>query len=204
MVHVITSHDRDYFSGLLAHMHQDRRRVFVERLGWDLPAPEGEEEYDQFDTDEAIYLIAADRQGRHQASVRLLPTTGPHLLSTVFPHLCARGVPRGEDTWELTRMCVSPEAEDQKSVRQMIRVATVEFALLWGVRRYTAVSYMGLLSQVLAVGWDCEPLGMPAPDANGDMVGALRINITPDTLSLVRARAGLRAPVLRWETRHAA
>ncbi len=204
MVHVVTSHDRDYFGGLLAHMHRDRRRIFVDQLKWDLPGLEGEEEYDQFDTDQAIYLIAADHEGRHQASVRLLPSTEPHLLSTVFPHLCERGVPRGEDTWELTRMCVSPEAHDSKTVRQMIRVATVEFALLWGVRRYTAVSYMGLMSQVLAVGWDCEPLGMPAPDANGKMVGALRINITPETLSLVRTRAGLRAPILRWETRHAA
>ncbi|MDB5426141.1 MAG: hypothetical protein JWR43_116, partial [Phenylobacterium sp.] len=59
------------------------------------------------------------------------------------------------------------------------------------------------LSALLAIGWDCEPLGLPQEHA-GQMVGALVVNVTPDTLSLLRMRANLRGPVLRWEVRDAA
>lgn len=204
MVHVVTSQARAHFAHALAGMHRDRKRVFVDRLGWDLPVVDGEMEIDQFDTDRAVYLLALDRAGRHRGSVRLLPTTAPHLLSDVFPHLCEHGVPRDEETWEITRLCTSPDAEDPLATRQALMVAVIEFALLYGVRRYSCMSHMQYLSQVLAVGWDCEPLGLPAPDANGQMIGAIAIRITPETLSLVRRRAGLCSPVLRWESRDAA
>lgn len=204
MVHVVTTQDKARFAGALDQMHRDRKRVFVDRLGWDLPVEAGEREVDQFDTDQAVYLLALDRAGQHQGSIRLLPTTSPHLLSTVFPHLCERGVPQDEETWEITRLCTSPAAADALTTRRQLMVAVIEFALLYGVRRYSCMSHMQYLSQVLAVGWDCEPLGLPQPDASGQMVGAIIIKITPETLSLVRSRAGLRAPILRWETRDAA
>src|SRR3546814_1441778 len=41
----------------------------------------------------ATYIIAADRAGRHLASLRLLPSTRPHLLGTLFERLCTHGVP---------------------------------------------------------------------------------------------------------------
>lgn len=203
MVHVVTSQNRAHFADALEGMHRDRKRVFVDRLGWDL-AVHGDREVDQFDTDDAVYLMAVDQAGRHAGSVRLLPTMRPHLLSTVFPHLCERGAPQDEETWEITRLCTSPDAPDPRATRIRLMVAVVEFALLYGVRRYSCMSHMQYLSQVLSVGWHCEPLGMPQPDPSGQLVGAIVIHITPETLALVRSRAQLRAPILRWEHRDAA
>jgi acyl-homoserine lactone synthase len=204
MVHVVTSADRARFAEPLAQMHRDRKRVFVDRLGWKVPVVDGQYEIDQFDTEDAVYLLALDEAGRHAGSIRLMPSTKPHLLSDVFPHLCEEDVPISDEVWEITRLVTSPDLASPGKYRQQLMVAVIEFALLYGVRRYTCVSHVQYLSQVLAVGWDCEPLGLPQPGDDGMMAGAIAISITPDTLSLVRGRAGLRSPILRWEVRDAA
>jgi len=203
MIQLIEAADRPAFESQLAQMYRERKRVFVDRLGWEVPVVAGEFEIDQFDTDRAVYVLALDPGGAQLGSARLLPSTGPTLLSEVFPHLCERGVPTGDDIWEITRMCTAPGIADAKLVRQKLMVGMVEFALLNGVRRFTLVSHIPYLSALLAIGWDCEPLGLPQEHA-GQMVGALVVNVTPDTLSLLRKRANLTGPVLRWEVRDAA
>ncbi|MDB5426995.1 MAG: putative autoinducer synthesis protein [Phenylobacterium sp.] len=203
MIQLIEAADRAAFESQLAEMYRERKRVFVDRLGWEVPVVAGEFEIDQFDTDRAVYVLALDPGGAQLGSARLLPSTGPTLLSEVFPHLCERGVPEGDDVWEITRMCTHPGIADAKLVRQKLMVGMVEFALLNGIRRFTLVSHIPYLSALLAIGWDCEPLGLPQEHA-GQMVGALVVNVTPDTLSLLRMRANLRGPVLRWEVRDAA
>ena len=79
---------------LLAGMFADRKRLFVDLLGWDVPS-DGEHEIDRFDDAHARYLIAMDGKGEHIGSLRLLPTARPHLLGTLFTALCPLGVPTG-------------------------------------------------------------------------------------------------------------
>lgn len=203
MLRIITGLARSQHGELLAQMHRDRKRVFVDRLGWNIPVLEGEFEIDQFDGQAAVYLIATDELGRHAGSLRLLPTAGPHLLSEVFPQLCERGVPRGPDVWEITRLCTAPDLADARPVRRDLMLGVIEFAILHGITRYTCMTHVPYLSAVLAAGWDCEPLGLPQEDG-GVMVGALAINMTPETLSLMRDRTGVRTSVLALEARNAA
>jgi acyl-homoserine lactone synthase len=203
MIQLIAEADRPVFERELAEMFRERKRVFVDRLRWEVPVVDGEFEIDQFDTEAAVYLLALDRDGSQLGSVRLLPSIRPTLLSQVFPHLCERGVPQGEDIWEITRICTAAGVENPLLVRQRLMIGMIEFALLNGIRRYTLVAHLPYLSRLLAIGWDCEPLGLP--QAHQDlMVGALAINITPETLMLLRQRAGQQGPVLRWEIRDAA
>ena len=124
-------------------------------------------------------------------------------LSEVFPHLCERGVPRGADVWEITRLCTAPDHPDPRSVRRELVLGMVEFAVLNGIRRYTCLTHVPYLSSVLAVGWDCEPLGMPQEDG-GVVLGAVLIDITPETLAMMRSRRGVSESVLQWEALHAA
>ena len=204
MIQLVTAEDRPLFDRELKHMFRERKRVFVDRLGWEVPVVDGEFEIDQFDTDDAVYLLATDPAGVQLGSCRLLPTTRPHLMSEIFPHLCERGVPRGEDVWEITRMCTTEAAAaGPKVVRQRLMIAMVEFALLYGIKRYTLVTHLAYLSAILAVGVDCEPLGLPQPFGD-QTVGALVMNITPESLAIRRKRAGLSWPLLRWEVRDAA
>jgi len=203
MLQIVTRATRARYADVLADMHRDRKRVFVDRLGWQIPVLEGEFEIDQFDGEDAVYLLAMDERGGHAGSLRLLPTLRPHLLSDVFPHLCERGVPRGSDIWEITRLCTAPDLLDPRTVRRELMLGVIEFALLHGIRRYTCMTHVPYLSAVLAAGWDCHPLGLPQEDG-GVSVGALAIEMTPDTLRLMRDRTGISANVLKIEARDAA
>jgi acyl-homoserine lactone synthase len=198
MVDVITANNRHKFASLIDQMHRDRKAVFVDRLKWDVPVVDGIYEIDQFDIDDAIYLVATDPKHQHHlGSVRLLPSKGPHLLGDVFPHLCDQAVPVGDDVWEITRMCTHPSKElDALAIRRLLVVALCEFGLLYGIRTYTVVTHMQMVSALIAVGWECEPLGEPQLVA-GDMVGALAIKISPATLQFLRSRAPSRLPVLQ-------
>src|SRR5215469_16978319 len=112
MLQVVYGSARAANAGLFEQMHRDRKTVFVDRLGWQVPVVDGDLENDQFDGENAIYLIAVDEAGHHAGSLRLLPTMGPHLLADVFPQLSERPVPRGPDIWEITRLFTAPGHPD--------------------------------------------------------------------------------------------
>jgi N-acyl-L-homoserine lactone synthetase len=92
----------------VANMLRDRKRVFVDLLKWKLAVVDDEYEIDQFDHAGAVYLICSDADGNHRGSLRLLPTTAPHILGSLFPDLCDGPVPTGPNVYELTRGCFSP------------------------------------------------------------------------------------------------
>jgi N-acyl-L-homoserine lactone synthetase len=198
VVHIVSSANRSGFKSQIDQMHRDRKRVFVDWLRWKVPVVDGKYEIDQFDCPNAIYLINCDPQtGRHLASLRLLPSTQPHLLQDVFPILCDGPVPVGEDVMELTRFCVSPDVAKADAVRLMNQmwVAAVEYALLFGISRYSCISHLQFVSLMLSSGWDAVPLGLPQ-NVDGEMVGAILFSITTETLREGRRRFGYRFPVL--------
>ena len=166
----------------LETMFADRKEQFVDFFEWDVPVVDGRYEMDQFDTAGAVYIIAADEHGAHQASMRMLPTMRPHLLGTLFPHLCAAGVPTGEAVWESTRLCLPSRhgAAGRLKLRNALISAMVDFALARGIERITGVIPDGFRKQVLAMGWRAEPLG-PASSICGGSVGAFAIDINRDT-----------------------
>ena len=174
-------------NAILDAMYRDRKHVFVDLLKWDVPVIDGCFEIDQFDDDRAIYLVAAGESGAHRGSIRLLPTDGPHILWTIFPELCDAAVPRSPDIFEISRGCLSMRlrAPERLIVRNALTTAAVEYALLHGIQAFTCIADSGWLSQVLALGWDCWPLGLPQKIGRS-LTGALRIDITPETPHLLR------------------
>src|SRR3546814_8546264 len=56
------------YRGPLETMFEDRKRLFVDLLGWDLSVQDARWEIDQFDDDDAVYLIALDQNGDHARS----------------------------------------------------------------------------------------------------------------------------------------
>lgn len=87
----------------LRDMFEARKRVFVDLFKWDVPVLEGRYELDQYDDEHAAYLIVACGDGAHAGSTRLLKTTRPHILDTLFPELCAAAPPCGPEVLEITR-----------------------------------------------------------------------------------------------------
>lgn len=199
MVHIIHRGNRAARRETLLAMHADRKQVFVDRLKWDVPVVDGRYEIDGFDDAHAVYLVAEDpRTGMHLGSVRLLPTTRRHILGDLFPMLVEGEVPRGPDIFEVTRLCTSPRLADweaHNAVRERLATALIEYALTTGITRYTMMTHVAYLSQLLATGWDVEPLGLPK-EVGGQMLGALQVNVKAETLAIFRARFGLSGSVL--------
>lgn len=205
--HASTSHtatrigaeNRAAFAPHLDAMHRDRKTVFIDQLKWDLPVTDTLYEIDKYDHDDTVYLLvpAAGAPG-HLGSVRLLPSTGPHLLGDKFAGLCAEGVPRGPDIFEITRMVTRPGLPRAAAlrVRQHLSIAIIEFALAEGIRQFTMMTHMAFLSNVIAVGWDCEPLGLPQTH-DGVAIAALRVSVDQATLARLRQQYDITAPVLR-------
>lgn len=176
-------------------MFEARKRVFVDLLGWDLPVLAGQYEVDQYDDAHARYLILADTDHRHLASARLLPTTRPHILGQLFPELCDGAPPTGRHSWEITRFCLDRglRAAERRRWRNALVAGLAHYALEHQITTYTGVAEKSWLDQILAFGWDAAPLGPPRI-IGGMTLGALRIEIRPDTPALLAAN-GIVAPV---------
>nr|NUR37386.1 autoinducer synthase [Sphingomonas sp.] len=142
----------------------------------------------QFDDEQAVYLIVADASGDHLGSARLLPTTRPHILDSLFPNLCAGEPPRSPDCFEITRFCLSrnQNARERLETRNRLVSGLAQYALENGISAYTGVAELSWLQQILAFGWRCRPLGLPQA-IGGRTLGALRIDIDAETPALLAA-----------------
>nr|WP_294814667.1 acyl-homoserine-lactone synthase [uncultured Sphingomonas sp.] len=204
MLHLLGDRVHEQEDHLLRGMFEARKRVFVDLLGWEVPVLAGRYEVDQFDTEAATYVIVTDREGAHEASARLLPTTRPHILDTLFPSLCGGRVPRGPETFEITRFCLERrlDARRRRQARDELVLGLAHAALERGISRYTGVAEAGWLRQILGFGWECRRLGSPQ-NIGGRELGALIIEITSETPALL-TRAGIGSGANAGEQRHAA
>ena len=106
-MHIGTGFSQAMEHRLFRSMFEERKRVFVDLLRWDVPVIAGRYEIDQFDNDRAVYIVVTGDDGEHRASARLLPTTHEHILGTIFPDLCEEAPPRGGAILEITRFCLA-------------------------------------------------------------------------------------------------
>lgn len=187
MLHLIQCRRALLDDAVLRSMFAARKRVFVDLLGWDIPVLAGVYEVDQFDTSEAIYLVITDAAGHHRASARLLATTVPHILDTMFSSLCAGPVPRGPTIFEITRFCLDRRltANERRNARDELITALVAYGLHAGITRYTGVATPGWIEQVMGFGWQVHLLG-PRREIGGLSLGALAIDIDTTTPALLR------------------
>ena len=199
-VELVLPEQRLDFAAPLMQMHQDRKRVFVDTLGWKLASACSWLEVDDFDDHRAVYLLVRSAiTGDHEGSVRLLPTDGPHMLSSLFGDLCAGPVPRGADIWEISRLVSRPAdiaGTSVVKVHRLLSLALVEFALLNSITRYTLVTEAQRVPALLSVGWPVTPLGLPTPWMGQDLQ-ALQISISAATLPRMRERLRIGRPVLQ-------
>lgn len=200
MIKFITARNRSQYRALIDQMHQDRKRVFVDWLKWDIPVV-GDKEIDQYDTDDAIYIIDVDAEGNHVASIRLLPCSVPTLMAEHFSDMVQSPVPADDTAWEMTRLCANPNVKDklaQWTGRKNITVAAIEFALMRNIKQLIFVTHSSWVPTILSVGWDIELLGLPRKDGT-ESIAAMRINVTPETLTLIRRNWGVKESLLPAE-----
>lgn len=102
----IGANEHGGLGALLDEMHKLRARVFAGRLGWRVRVEYGRER-DEYDTLDPTYILALTDLGTVVGCARLLPTTGPTMLSHTFPQLLPGGRLRGKSTMvESSRFCI--------------------------------------------------------------------------------------------------
>jgi acyl homoserine lactone synthase len=111
MLHYLYANDLHRFPVLQDSMFRDRADQFGRRLGWDVTVDDRGWEQDQYDALNPLYVIWADRQGRHGGSARFLPTTGRTMVNEHFQHLTDGVAFRSPFIWECTRFCLAPGAD---------------------------------------------------------------------------------------------
>lgn len=200
MVFIANAENRCLFGPDLEEMHRQRKVAFVDRAGWRLPVLT-DLETDTYDRPDTLYLLAKDGpDGGLLASVRLLTTTAPHLMSDLFAAACRGAVPRGPTIWEVSRFCTAPVIHGRvlrlRLLWEMI-CAVMETALVYGIDEVVFVANRALLPLAVGCGWDTRLLGATLRDANDEMTAVIAA-ITPEGLRRVRARYEVPAPVIRF------
>jgi N-acyl-L-homoserine lactone synthetase len=194
-VHVVTRANRALYKTALVQMHQLRHRMFVEEMGWKaLYSPDGLE-IDDFDDDDAVYLLLI-RSGLVTGCMRLLPTWRRCMATEVFPQYLTCD-PRGPDVWEWTRYVPGLLSTPRDTIRQraVLLTATLEFAASRGVRQYFAMGETKFMPQLEELGWTPRPLGLPQKFDEG-VAMVMGWDTTPDLLPATRRLFGIEAPTI--------
>lgn len=203
MIFVVNAQNHRLFQADLVEMYRQRKAVFVDGAGWEIPVI-GDMEMDAYDRGDTIYLLAKNRpDGQVRASVRLLTTTGPHLMCELFDAADRERMPRGATVWEASRFCTAPgiRGRDRRhALLWEIICGVIETGLLYGIEEVVFTASRTLLCLALHCGWDVRTLGRGLPDP-GDEVTPLAAAITAAGLRRVRHLHGVPTPAIRLSTR---
>jgi acyl homoserine lactone synthase len=107
MIVVIEPFNAHKYSNLMDKMFELRARIFHARKRWDVKVVGGRER-DKFDDLGPVYVLYTDEEmSEVKGSLRLLPTTGPTLLSEFFADCVSDAAALSAPAiWECSRLCI--------------------------------------------------------------------------------------------------
>jgi acyl homoserine lactone synthase len=177
--------------------HRLRHKIFVERQRWRVPVYNGLE-YDEFDTPSAQYVVWCDCEGQARGVVRLLPTTRPYMLKSLWPELLSPQMPDSPQIWEATRFGCDhtlPASMRREVVAELI-AACLEFGLEHGIRSYLALMPVAVFKQVIAAAGCQVEVGRQSLRMGCHDVVAGAVKVDQASLAAVRMRARLHGPMI--------
>jgi acyl homoserine lactone synthase len=178
-------------SELTVGMHRLRRRVFRDRLDWEVSVSDGLE-VDQYDALTPTYLLGVDRRDV-VGCVRLLPTTGSNMLADTFPVLLdGRVAPKNAKIWESSRFCVDTQNVAATAENGLKEATFLWFAAMieWGkqndLQAIATVTDLRMERILRRAGWHLDRLGEPRQVGATKAVAGL-LPVTDDALQAIRA-----------------
>jgi acyl-homoserine lactone synthase len=93
MIFILEDSQRRKLGYYFDRMFKLRHQVFIKELEWNLPKSHADFEIDEYDVDEAIYLLDITDDDTLQGTVRLTPSLSCSLVADYFPHLIECGLP---------------------------------------------------------------------------------------------------------------
>ncbi|MNK86771.1 Acyl-homoserine-lactone synthase [compost metagenome] len=144
-------------------LYRFRKRVFSDRLGWDVESHRGLER-DSFDKPDTHWVLIEDEEGLC-GCIRLLSCAQDYMLPSIFPGaLAGERPPRGADVWELTRLAIdagrAPALDNGISELTCVIFREVyAFAREQGIRELVAVVSLPVERIFRRLGLPIERLG---------------------------------------------
>lgn len=186
---------------LLTAMYRLRRRVFKERLDWNVTSS-GEFEIDIYDTLDPTYLLVVSAGGEVLGCVRLLSTMGPTMVADVFPYLLGgQPPPRNPQILESSRFCVDTELAGKHSETGLNRAtfflfaAMIEAMRVENARSIITVTDARMERILRRAGWPLLRINSPR-QVGQTMALAGFLYDSEDALAEMYQRAGVVGPVL--------
>jgi acyl-homoserine lactone synthase len=198
-LHIVTRENRHLYEQEMIEQHRLRHACYIVERKWDGLQDRGGLEYDQFDDDDTIYLLAIE-DGRLVGGGRMYPTTKPHLMSHIWPELAAvKGIPAGPDIFEWTRLYVTRDRRGDgrygTAVVGQLFAGGLEFALEEGMSELSLQFEAFWFPRLQQHGWKINPLGLPTKIKDDWWIGA-SIPISPAVVRSTRAFYGISGPIL--------
>lgn len=201
MIQLITSDSYRTCLDELSEMHRLRYRIFKQRLEWEVQAA-GDMEIDEFDALTPSYLLQRSADGVVTGCVRLLPTTGPTMLSEIFrPLLEGVDAPASPLVWESSRFGLEPDHAGPLA-SQGIAKATyelfagmIEFGMSRGLSDIVTVTDVRMERVLRRASWPLRRLGQPKAFGRSLAVAGY-LSVSTDSLGRVRAAGQLKGPAL--------
>lgn len=166
MLRILTK--RDHTSFLYEEMLRGRARVFQGRMKWDVEVRDGKE-MDWYDLNaDPIYVVSLDQSGHAAGSLRVLPTSGPTMLSREFRSFFKEPIePTAPLTWECSRFCVHPaslEAVRARNVSFHLLSGLCDLALESGIHAIVGVYELSMERVYRRIGWSPTRLASSLPE----------------------------------------
>ncbi len=206
MIVIIDALNKHEHPDLVRGMHRLRARVFRDRLGWDVTVTDGEE-HDLFDNLDPAYLVSVTPDGDVVGCMRILQTTGPHMMADVFAPLLDGEPPlRSARLWEATRFCVdTAELTDRRGPRSIsqvtgeLMIGACEYAMESGITDAVAV-IDPLMHRILKRSGNGPSGYLGSPRQMGKVVAmAVLLDCTEERVRNIRQCTGITGDVFRPE-----
>jgi N-acyl-L-homoserine lactone synthetase len=184
MLRIINGTNED----LIPKVHQLRRKVFKERLNWDVTIINGME-FDEFDTDDAQYILLQNKASQVVGCARLVPTVKPYLLGNVFPNLIEGPVIRSQKIWEISRFAVD-QNEANEEATALLLIGILEFGISRGLSHYVSMSDTRVEPVLRNIGWSPKRLGASIYTGTERSVGEI-FEVSSNVLNEIRSKLSL-------------
>ena len=197
MIEIVLPTLRSHYAELLDQMFRMRYDICIKKWGWVVPNQKPGLDIDEFDNDEAVYmlLLSDDRQDVI-GCCRFNPTTSPYMISKLWPESCDLQAPPSDPAiWEASRFVVrGGMGSKEKYLEIMWRLSTgmCEFCVSAGIEKivwYTDPPFYQTIASVM----DTEPLGRPTYNADDDKT-YISGTSKPNEDGIRRSRANLKDP----------
>jgi N-acyl-L-homoserine lactone synthetase len=204
MLRVVSPDKRGVFKDDLENYFRLRKTVLIDERGWDLKSKDGKE-IDQFDHDQAHYLIYKDIKTEEVlAGVRLTPSMAPNLTVDLFSHLIdsQNGFSPSPQIWESSRFVTkSVKAPGRKGLIKeatlILFIGMIEYGLRHHLRALLMLTEIRLERIGKMAQWHLQRLGDVEKVGNTYAVSGLA-EVSERIREKVRANAGILGNVF-WD-----